>query len=120
VRVWDAETGRALTEWLRVGSLVSSLCFDPSGQRIAVADQSHVARVWDLNEAPIPVSEPFFALTEAIAGTRLGARGNVELLRAGELEQQAREFSQTKADDFYHRLGRWFLSAPENRPASPF
>ena len=120
VRIWDAETGRPLTEWLGFAGRASSLCFDSTGHRVAVADGTLVGRVWDLHEAPMPVPQSFIALAEAVAGTRLSPRGNVELLPRGELEQRAREVSQMGAGNFYRRVSEWFLADPAQRPGSPF
>jgi hypothetical protein len=60
------------------------------------------------------------ALAEAVAGTRLSALGNVELVSRGELDEVARRLASVSEGDFYERLGRWFLADPTQRPVSPF
>jgi hypothetical protein len=60
------------------------------------------------------------ALAEAVAGTRLSALGNAELVSRGELDEVARRLASVSEGDFYERLGRWFLADPTQRPVSPF
>ena len=119
-RLWDAHTGRPLTEWLDVGGLGFSACFDSTGLRIAGAAGKGLLRVWDAPPAPTPVPGWFLALTEAVAGMRLSARGNTELVSRRELDDVAQRLARVSEGDFYERLGRWCLADPSQRPVSPF
>jgi len=99
---------------------LTALCFDSTGERIATGADSGVMRVWDVPAPPIPVPTWFPAFAEAVAGTRLSALGNVELLSREELETARQQLAQMHADDFYARLARWLLADPAQRPARPF
>jgi WD40 repeat protein len=46
-RVWDAQTGRALTAPLKHGDGVSRASFSPDGRRVVTASADGTARVWD-------------------------------------------------------------------------
>jgi len=46
-RVWDAKTGRALTEPLKHDNRVRSAQFSPDGLRVVTASDDNTARVWD-------------------------------------------------------------------------
>ena len=107
-----------MTEWLDSGSQVWSACFDPTGQRIAVAGRG--VSVWDLPSAPVPVPEWFPAFAEAVAGIQLDVRGNTQLVPRSEFEDLARKLVPKESGEFYERLAGWFLADPARRPVSPF
>jgi uncharacterized protein (TIGR03067 family) len=46
-RVWDAETGAALTGPLRHGAGVAAVSFSPDGRRVVTGSRQGTARVWD-------------------------------------------------------------------------
>ncbi|NOS71586.1 MAG: hypothetical protein HOP33_16880 [Verrucomicrobia bacterium] len=46
-RVWDAQTGRPLTELMKHGSGVRAAQFSPDGKRIVTVARDGTARVWD-------------------------------------------------------------------------
>jgi hypothetical protein len=46
-RVWDAATGKALSEPMKHDDGVVSAQFSPDGQRVVTASWDHTARVWD-------------------------------------------------------------------------
>ena len=56
-RVWDAETGKALTEPMRHDDVVLSAQFSPDGKRIVTASQDKTARIWD-GETGKALTEP--------------------------------------------------------------
>jgi len=56
-RVWDAHTGRPLTEPLRYGSNVVSVRFSWDEQRVVTASSDKTARVWDARTGQ-PLTEP--------------------------------------------------------------
>lgn len=120
VRVWDAETGQPLTEWLFAGGMINSLGFDSTSSRIATGANGGWAKVWEVPQPPTPMPAWFLEFAEAVAGTRLSARGNVELLARDALEAAGQHVQREVADDFYVRLGRWFLAVPTQRSASPY
>jgi len=46
-RVWDAATGKALSEPMKHDNYVNSAQFSPDGQRVVTASYDKTARVWD-------------------------------------------------------------------------
>jgi WD40 repeat protein len=56
-RVWDAQTGRALTEPMKHDGEVRSAQFSPDGKRIATASGDKTARIWDA-QTGTPLTEP--------------------------------------------------------------
>ncbi len=114
-RIWDVDTGRPLTEWFD-DQRGYSVCFDPSGERIAIGGAG--AHLWMMPPAPVPVPEWFAAFAETVAGIRLDARGNVELVPVPDFDLPAQ--APTRASDFYRRLAAWFLTEPKDRRPSPF
>ena len=120
-RLWDSATGRPLTEWLDTGGrYATSACFDPTGQLIATANEDQVARVWQFPPAPTPVPEWFIAFAEAVAGVRLSAHANVELVPPQVICLLAEQVRHKEARDFYDRVAQWFLADPEQRAFDPF
>jgi hypothetical protein len=107
-RVWDSDTGRPVTEWLNANGPWGNVFFDPDSGRIIMGATNGIARVWEVPDAPMPVPEWLPKFAEAIAGIRLGERGNVELVPRRELEQMARRLPPEGAGDFYERLAGGF------------
>ena len=64
--MWDADTGRPLTEWLKGNGHLSAACFDPTGTRVATASHQGRARVWDVPPAPTPVPDWWPGLAESV------------------------------------------------------
>jgi WD40 repeat protein len=121
VRVWYSKTGQPLTEPLETEGLIwRSVAFDPTGQCIATRGIDSALRVWPIPSSPTPVPEWFLTLTETVAGIRLGARGQTELIPALEFDAAVQELKSRSKDDYYVRLARWFLADPTNREAAPF
>jgi len=57
-RVWNAQSGKALTEPLKHNGDVVSAQFSPDGKRIVTASSDKTARVWDIGsclELPLTV-----------------------------------------------------------------
>src|SRR5262249_18324090 len=110
-RVWDSMTGRPLTEWLK-GTSYWGACFDPVGERIALGTGEGIVRVWQVPRAPTPVPEWFPRFAEAVAGIRLGERGNAELVSHEELTQLDPAFRSGAPTEYYRLLVRRFRPAP--------
>lgn len=77
-------------------------------------------RVCDVPPVPTPVPSWFLALAEAVAGTRLSARGDPQFVSRRELEAVSRQLAGQGEGEFYGRVSRWFLSDPARRTMSPF
>ena len=56
-RVWDAQTGKPLTEPLRHESGGYAAQFSPDGLRVVTASEDKTARVWDAQTGK-PLTEP--------------------------------------------------------------
>jgi WD40 repeat protein len=56
-RVWDAQSGRAVTEPMRHGAPLRSASFSADGTRIVTASKDGTAQVWDAQSGK-PVAEP--------------------------------------------------------------
>src|SRR5436309_12212321 len=56
-QVWDAETGKPVSEPMKHDHAVNSAQFSPDGKRIVTASWDKTARVWDV-ETGKSVSEP--------------------------------------------------------------
>jgi hypothetical protein len=69
---------------------------------------------------PNPVPEWLAPFAESVAGIRLSARGNVEIVPRSEFHVMARQLMSQEAKEFYQQLARWFLADPSHRPVNPF
>ena len=56
-RVWDAQTGKPLTEPMKHDGGVHSAQLSPDGKRIVTASSDNTARVWDAQTGK-PLTEP--------------------------------------------------------------
>ena len=56
-RVWDAKSGKQVTEPLEHGKSVTSAAFSPDGKYIVTASRDNTARVWDAKSGK-PITEP--------------------------------------------------------------
>jgi WD40 repeat protein/serine/threonine protein kinase len=119
-RLWDADTGRPLSEWMAAGGLGFSVCFDSTGLRMVGGEANGIVRVREVPPAPTPVPPWFLAFAEALAGTRISDRGNVELVARQELEIVAQRLAGVNQGGFYERVAQWFFADSAQRPVSPF
>jgi hypothetical protein len=134
VRLWDAETGSALSEPMEhplqvideekgLHADVLSAQFSPDGKRLVTASDDGSARIWDLLPANRIVPEWLLRLATAVAGESLNERGFFEPISEEPLEvlQQIREqLTRESEDDDWIRWGRWFLADRSTRTISPF
>ena len=99
---------------------MTSACFDPTGQRIAMGTFDQVARVWEVPPIPVPVPAWFIELAEGVAGLRLGTHGSVQLIPAETVIEPMLRARDSQADGFYDRVGKWFVTGLEVRAPDPF
>jgi WD40 repeat protein len=121
LRVWNTKTGQPITESLGPGDWIwGEVAFDPVNRRMAVGGRDSIVRLWHVPDSPTPVPEWFLTFAETVAGIRLGARGQTELIPAAEFDAAVQDLKAKSKDDFYARLARWFLADPAERAANPF
>ena len=114
-RVWDSDTGRPLTEWLNLSSSWGHPILEQAGGRVIMGTTNGIIHVWNIPEAPVPVPEWFPRFAEALAGIRLGERGNIEFVREGELNRLTVEVSAKPPGTFYEEIA---LRLVQSRPGT--
>jgi len=120
-RVWHSKTGQPVTEFLETEGLIWRFVgFDPNGRCVATGGKDATLRVWPIPSSPTPVPEWFLTLAESVAGIRVGARGQTELVPAAEYDTAVRDLRSSDRDVYYTRLARWFLADPADREPLPF
>jgi hypothetical protein len=105
---------------MAAGGLGFSVCFDSTGLRMVGGEANGIVRVREVPPAPTPVPPWFLAFAEALAGTRISDRGNVELVARQELEIVAQRLAGVNQGGFYERVAQWFFADSAQRPVSPF
>jgi hypothetical protein len=121
-RVWDAATGYPLTEPLRHEKGLLRVRFTPDQTRLLTVARDSAVRFWDVPLAPAPVAPWLADLGEALAGKRLNARGEMEVVGSEELQALRQQLTMEPGNDFYTRWARWFFvermqeTAPEFQP----
>jgi tetratricopeptide (TPR) repeat protein len=121
-RVWDAQTGQALTEPLRRSGYALSAQFSPDGKRIVTAEDCG-ACVWDLAPTQTGFPDWLIRLSEALSGQVLDKQGILEPTRLNRLEtidQIRQQLNQTAENDDWVIWGHWLLADRATRPISPF
>jgi WD40 repeat protein len=89
-RVWDARTGKPLTEPLTHQGEVVAAAFSPDGARVVTASTDGTARVWDAHTGK-PLTEPLAHQGEVVAaafspdGTRVVTASGDKTARVWEL-----------------------------------
>jgi hypothetical protein len=87
---------------------------------MATGGKDSTVRLWQIPSIPTPVPGWFLALTETVAGVRLGDRGQVEFVSSGAFEAALDDLKARDKTEFYARLAQWFLADPSNRAPNPF
>lgn len=124
LRIWDAETGDALTVTLPHSSMPGigynaqglQVSFSPNGQRIVHGTGSEDVVIYEVPVPPGPAPTWFPELLESIIGTTLSRDGMVEELNPAGLSKVWNEFTATGEGDFYARWARWYLKVDSDRP----
>jgi WD40 repeat protein len=116
-RIWDAETGKPLTDLMPGRS--DALQFSPDGRRLVTTS----GRVWDI--APAGTAWPAWLsrLADALAGQRMSNRGFFEPLARDSIElikEIKEEIAREPIDNDWAIWGRWFLADRSTRTISPF
>jgi len=121
LRMWNVGTGLPITESLEPGDWTSRLfALDPANRRMAVGGKDASVRLWHWPEIPKPLPAWFLIFAECVAGVRVGDRGQLEFVSAGDFETVVRELRSKDKNDFYVRMAEWFLANPSQRAQNPF
>ena len=119
-RVWDAASGRPLTEWLTHDARVATAKLSPDGQRLITASLGRSALIYEVPNAPLPVPDWLPQLAEALAGQRLTAEGTRQFLTLSNLWLLKGQSSNLAVTNFYGQWLHWFFEDRDTRTISPF
>jgi WD40 repeat protein len=124
VRLWDAKSGKPLSEPWNNGGEVVSAQFSPDGKRIVTAsDGGTAAAVWDISPRDKTAPTWLPRLAESIATKHLNDQGVFESLtgdQSGVLQEIREQLANAPKDDEWATWGRWFLADRSTRTISPF
>jgi WD40 repeat protein len=118
-RIWDAQSGKAIGPPLHHDDEVAAASFSPDGTRILTSSKDHTARIWDVGvdlEAPLPEWLP--VLLEALGGKQLNEHGSLIDNQYGLFEIRE-QLLALQGDNFWSRLGRWFVTLGPERTIGP-
>jgi energy-coupling factor transporter ATP-binding protein EcfA2 len=130
-RVWDAATGKALSEPMKHDDRVYSAQFSADGQRVVTASADNTAGLWDIptitRKDSADDANLLADLAEATAGLALQAFGQTEILAAltpdqvkATREKIATKFVKTSSNlTPLQRLMKWSVSDRRSRTISP-
>lgn len=121
MHIWDAETGKQLTDAMRDESQAWGAQFNPTGTQILTISAKQ-ARVWDVMPATPKVPEWLPLLAEATALQRLNDHSAFERITEDQeiILQQLRNRLEGEPTTDWVRWGRWFLADRSTRSISPF
>src|SRR5271165_3436631 len=118
-RIWDAQSGEPIGQPLRHDGEVRTASFSPDGTQILTASTDSTARIWDVAvdlEASLPQWVPI--LLEALAGKRLDEEGSL-VDKTQDLFEVRQQLLALNQDDFWSRLGHWFVTPGPERTIGP-
>jgi tetratricopeptide (TPR) repeat protein len=123
LRVWDVRTGFPLTGELmgRIPFAGSFAQVDSDGQFYLTLNPDGIAPELTplmLPHSPVPAWLASWA--EAAAGIRIDDRGGVELVSLAEFLKVKQERLDSRETNSYALWAKWFFSAPDSRPVSPY
>jgi WD40 repeat protein/predicted Ser/Thr protein kinase len=119
-QVWDAQTGRRLSEGLSGGYWLS-IRLSPDGRFLLTRSECK-AEIWEITSPPLPIPPWLPDLAEALAGQRFDEQGVLEPVQVQVLWNVRQAATRTPATDFYGRWVNWFFADVTNRtvlPSSP-
>ena len=122
VRLWDAESGKALSDPLLANDRITSIRFNPDGTRIMAVSGNRLL-LWDLPPVIEAPPEWLLPLAGAVAGRHLSERGVLEPPgedSAETLRKIREQLIRSETSDSWTKWGRWFLADRATRAISPF
>jgi WD40 repeat protein len=122
-RVWDAQTGKPISEPMIHQNDVNSAQFSPDGTRVATASWDKTSRVWYVMPGGKVLPEWLPRLADAVACQHLNDRSVFEPIGKDSVEvvkQIKNRVNDDKTNDDWVIWGRWFLADRSTRTISPF
>ena len=119
-RLWDAMTGRPLSEPMAHRTAVLCARFSPNGQRIVTGARGRHNDLVGIAAAAEPCQRGCLNSPWSSAADRMDT---IKAPRASGLDRLRKlhaEIEVSPADDFYGLWGRWYLTSGLDRPAAPF
>jgi hypothetical protein len=129
-RVWDAATGKALSEPMKHDDVVNSAQFSADGRRVVTASKDGTARVWDIptitKKDDADDANLLADLAEAAGGLALQASGQTQILTMltpdqvnATREKIGVKFPGRSKLTPLQRLMKWSVADRRNRTISP-
>jgi len=119
-RIFDVQSGLAVSETFEHQGIINRARFSPDGRRVVTSSSDGTARIWEVPPATSPVPDWLPELAEMLARQRFDEDGKMEVVPSAELARLKRRMLTSAADDYYGRWARWFFAANSERTISPF